>query len=411
MTHARQWMALGILAVAAIAIGGLVAQRLLEPAPSFERAAGPSAVPVEIAPVRRGAIERRRTFSGTLAASASTTIAPKVAGRIAALPLDVSDPIERGQVVATLDAAEFEQAVAEAEASLAVARARLEEAGSATELARLEYEQVQQLFDRDVASNFELDTDRAEYRSARAVELAAKAEVAGAEAALAGARLRLDDTQIRAEWMRGDASRLVAERLADEGDTVSANTPLLTLIELDPIEAIIFATERDYAALAPGQQVTLSTDAFPSRAWTGRVDRIAPVFEQGTRQARIEIRVDNPDQALKPGMFVRVDAVLGRERDATIVPAKSIARRDGRDVVFSVDTETSTATMVPIRRGIEHAGLVQVFADDGPLAPYVVTLGQQLLDERTEVSLPTDQSLAIDEPPTPDPPLGGAGEG
>ncbi len=101
-----------------------------------------------------------------------------------------------------------------------------------------------------------------------------------------------------AMWMKGKPS--------------AANTPLLKIVKLNPITAVIFITEKEYAGLQTGQQVSLVTDAYPDRVFAGVIERIAPVFREATRQARIEVQVDNSDLQLKPGMFVRATVVLDR---------------------------------------------------------------------------------------------------
>jgi RND family efflux transporter MFP subunit len=138
--------------------------------------------------------------------------------------------------------------------------------------------------------------------------------------------------------------------------------------------------------LAPGQPVTLVTDAYPARRWDGRVERVAPVFREGSRQARVEVTVPNEDEALKPGMFARVETVLDRRENATIVPVEALTDRDGREVVFIVDAEQSIALMVPVRVGIRQGGRVEVIGDS--IEGQVVTLGQQLLEEVSPITLP-----------------------
>lgn len=386
MKRAIIWIAGLAVAILLLAAGALVFRRLMQDGGATGGLRASSPVPVEIAPVEVGVIENRRVFSGALEATARVTIAPKVAGRIVSLPVDIADRVTRGQVVARLDSAEFEQSVAQADAELAVARASLVEAENALEIATREHDRVRTLHDRGVASSSQLDTARASSLAADANVQVARAQILRAEAALQAARIRLDYTTIRADWEEGDESRVVAERFAEEGDTVSASAPLLTIVELDPIDAVIYATERDYAMLAPGQPVTLSTDAFPQRIWSGEVARVAPVFREGSRQARVEVRVPNPEGALKPGMFVRVQTILGRDPDATIVPVEALAERDGRTVVFVVDPDHATARMTPVDVGIRDAGRVQVIGDG--VRGAVVTLGQQLLGETSDITVP-----------------------
>jgi RND family efflux transporter MFP subunit len=111
---------------------------------------------------------------------------------------------------------------------------------------------------------------------------------------------------------------VVAERFVEEGDTVSANSPLLSVVELDPLQAVIHATERDYGRLTRGQDALLSTDAWPGEIFPARIERVAPVFQENTRQARVELRVENADHRLKPGMFIRATVVLERAADALV---------------------------------------------------------------------------------------------
>lgn len=375
-----------VAAVIVAAVGVLVVLRLMRPDEAPSRGGGPTAVPVQVAAVEHGLIEDRRVFSGSLEATARVTIAPKVAGRITSLPLDIADPVRRGQVVAVLDSDEFEQAVAQVDAELAVANAELAEAQSAAEIAQRELERVQTLHERGVASDSQLDTARAEQLSKAAGVKVAEARLTRAGSAVESARIRLGYTTIRAEWESGDDTRVIAERFVEEGDTVSANTPLLSIIELNPIEAVIFATERDYAVLEPGQVVTLAADAYPDRQWSGSVARVAPVFEEGSRQARVEISVPNPDGLLKPGMFVRVEAVLGRADDATIVPVEALAERGGSSVVFVADQAGKKAVMVPVKVGIRQGDRVEVIGEG--VEGRVVTLGQQLLGDESDISLP-----------------------
>jgi RND family efflux transporter MFP subunit len=395
MKSARPWIFTVVVLAILAAIGLLVGWRFLEireeRASAGGRDGGASApAPVEIVPIERGAIQDRRVFSGTLEAVAMVTIAPKIAGRILSLPVDLSDTVSRGQVVAVLDSDEYQQAVAQSEAELAVANAELIEAQSAATIAARELERVKTLHERGVASDSQLDTVTAEQYSRSAAVEVAKAQVTRAEAALRAARIRLGYTTIRAEWEGGDEQRIVSERMAEEGDTVAANTPLLSIIELDPIDAAIFSTEREYALLERGQTVTVTTDAYPDRAWEGTVSRVSPVFREGSRQARVEVRVANADDALKPGMFVRVEATLRREQGATIVPVEALAQRDGQTVVFLVDPAKRVARMAPVRVGIRSGGRVQIFGDG--LEGHVVTLGQQLLEDATPVTLPSQDA-------------------
>ena len=375
-----------VLALLAGVIGWKVWQQLADTA--GERQAISRAVPVEVAAIERGAIELRRTFSGTLESLAQFSVAPKVGGRVEHLAVDLSDEVENGSVVATLDSDEYDQAVSQAEADLKVAEANLTEARSALEIAERSMQRQTVLSERGVASEAQFDTAKAEQLAATARVAVAEAQVVRARSALQTARIQLGYTQVRATWSGGDDKRLVSERMVEEGDTVAANTPLMSIVELDPIQAVLYVAERDYAQLKPGQPVTLWTDAYPGRQFTGEVARVSPVFQSSSRQARVELSVPNPDRLLKPGMFIRAEAVLGGAEDATIVPAEAIVMRADQAVVFVVDETKKTARLHPIQRGIADGGRVQVTGEG--LVGRVITLGQQLLDDGSPIMLPDD---------------------
>ncbi len=266
-----------------------------------------------------------------------------------------------------------------------MARANLTEAQSQLELARRELARATRLRERGMSSESQLDAAKADARAKRAHLQVARAQVTRARAALQTARIRLGYTEVTADWHGGGDRRVVAERYVDEGETVSANAPLLRIVELDPITAVLFVTERDYARLQADQHARFTTDAHPGASFVGRIARIAPVFRENTRQARVELRVDNPELRLKPGMFVRATVVMDRVAGTTIVPRQALTRRDGRSGVFVVEADGESVAWREVEVGIRQDERVQV--SGGGLEGRVVTLGQQLLDDGSPVSI------------------------
>ncbi len=161
------------------------------------------AVPVEVAPVESGLIRETRVLSGTLEASSRFVVASEVAGRIEHLAADLGDALERGQVIAELDDAEFVQAVAQAEAELAVRRAARDQAASTLDLATRAHERADALRQRGIASESEVDEAVATLKCSRAALAVAEAQVEQAAAALELARIRLGYTTVRAGWSGG----------------------------------------------------------------------------------------------------------------------------------------------------------------------------------------------------------------
>lgn len=376
-----------VLAALVLAIGWGLYNRLTEDKPE-QRRGGSGPAPVAVAPIEVGPITLRRTFSGTLESPNRFVAAAKVAGRIERLLVDVSDTVERGQVVAELDSDEYEQAVAQAEADLAVAKANRAEADNALEIANRNLDRIATLRTRGVASDSQEDTAKAEQLRREADVKVAQAQVTRAEAALASARIRLSYTKVTVSWTGGDDQRIVAERFADEGDTLSANSPIVSIVELDPIQGVVFVTERDYGRLSIGQAVELRADAYPNETFTGQIALIAPVFRETSRQARIELRAANTDHRLKPGMFIRATVELAQVDDAAIVPNEALARRGDVVGVFLVNEADMTVRWQPVTVGIREGNRVQITGEG--LSGRVVTLGQQMVDDGSKITIPDD---------------------
>ncbi|WP_260292837.1 efflux RND transporter periplasmic adaptor subunit [Sedimenticola hydrogenitrophicus] len=368
------------------ALGWQVYQRLLESGQKFSsRDMATRPIPVEVASVQQDSIQQQRTFSGTLQAQTETVVAPKVSGRIEQLNVDLADLVSPGQVVAQLDNDEYVQLVRQAEAELAVARANLAEAQSQLKIAERELQRIDKLRQRGVSSESQSDAAKADQLTKQVHVEVTRAQVTRAESALEGARIRLGYTTVTASWRGDSEQRVVAERYVDEGETVSANTPLLRIVELDPITVVFFVTERDYALLQQGQSANLTTDAYPGESFSGTVVRISPVFRESTRQAQVELRVTNPLLRLKPGMFVRVTVTLEQADDAVIIPEQALITRDGRSGVFVVSTDGETVNWRPVTLGIQQGSRVQVTGE--PLTGQVVVLGQQLLDDGSPIRI------------------------
>jgi RND family efflux transporter MFP subunit len=378
---------IAVLLIAAAA-GWLVLHQSPKEPGTGDSSRGTRPAPVEVAQVTHGPISLKRTFSGELEALAEFVVAPKVGGRVERIFVNIADLVERGQVVAELDNDEYIQAVAQAQADLAVARANLFEAKSALEIAGREFERTESLVKRGIASDSEYDAARQNQQAKQAQLNVAAAQVTKAESALETANIRLGYTKVTAGWTGGDDYRIVAERYVDEGQTVAANAPLLLIDDLDPIVGVVFVTERDYARLKPGQVVMLTTDAYPGEEFTGRIVRIAPVFQKATRQARIEMTIDNPHHRLKPGMFIRATVVLNRVPEATIVPEQALTIRNEKTGVFIVSDDGSSVSWREVSVGIREGDRVQV--DGQGLVGRVVTLGQQLVSDGSAITIPAD---------------------
>ncbi|MDH7493589.1 MAG: efflux RND transporter periplasmic adaptor subunit, partial [Candidatus Saccharicenans sp.] len=298
---------------------------------------------------------------------------------------------------AQLDDEEYRQQVLQAEADLKVARANFEEARSALELAKKDFERAQTLHQRGIYSDSQLDTARAQYQSRESAYKVSEAQVANREAALETARVRLSYTRIIATWESGAEVRYVGERFVDEGALLSVNTPIISIVELQPITAVIFATDKEYFRIQVGQPVTVSSTVFPDRKFSGRVVRVAPLLKETSRQARVEIDIPNEDSILKPGMFVNAEIEFARREKARLVPFSAVVTRGDQQGVFLADLENKKASFQPVKVGIIEGEKAEILDPPG-LEGYVVTLGQHLLQDGMGIILPEAQKPGEGQP-------------
>ena len=354
---------------------------------------GSKPAPIEVASIQQGSLSLLRTFSGTIEPQAQFTIAPKISGRIRQLHADVSDQVVLGQLVVEMEDAEFKQEVIEAEAQLSVAEANHVEAVSRLEISQRELNRTKTLYDRGIASESDFDVAQASFLTSQAAVKVAAANLKREQAMLRAARIRLGYTQVQAEWQKGDNERTVAERFFDEGNTVAANTPILSIVEINPVIAVIQVTEKDYPLIKLGQQAMVKTDAFPGRNFPGIVSRIAPIFRETSRQARMELEVANPDYLLKPGMFARCTLELQREEDAVSVPQIAIARRNNETGIFKVADDGTSVSWVPVKLGFKSGEYIQLL--EPRLSGKVVTLGQQFIKDGSKVRIASEMITTV----------------
>ncbi len=333
---------------------------------------GPQAVAVETGRVELMDLDERATFSGSLTASQSYILAPKVSGQLLRLNVNIGDTVRRGQVVAVLDDILPRQEYEKAKANLDLAASALAEAEKDLEISR-------QRLALDHISPSEFDRVNAQYISEQARYRVAVASKNSAET-------QLSNTQVKADWSGGGDSRVIGERFADAGQLMNPGTALVSVLDISTLVAEIDVIESDYARLQLGQPASISSDSWPGETFAGKIVRIAPLLDEQSRQARVEIEVANPAQKLKPGMYARVFVTYQTRRQAVTVPSSAIYSHKGQEGVFLVDKTSSKVSFVPVQKGIASQGRVEILSP--PLQGEVVTLGQDQLDDGSPVILP-----------------------
>jgi multidrug resistance efflux pump len=371
-----------LVGLALIALAGCNRSQAEAPAQG-KREAAPvfRAIPVTVGRAEARTVARSVETSGSLLAWEEVRATTEQPGTIARLRVDLGDRVTAGQVLADYDRREFELAVDQARAAVAVATANLrrqrdtlatleaEVARSQSQFdwAKSELDRSQQLFERQLIALREVDNARNGQNTASAQLAAAKvalaqhpdlvrgaeAELKRAEAALGIAEKRLQDTTVRSS-----ITGLVAKRHVSAGEFVKDNTPLFTLVVAHPLKYVGTIPERHAPELQVGQTVRLTVEAYPGREFTGSVLRLAPAVEVQTRTLVLEARVPNETGTLRPGFFAKGSVLTQASAAAVVVPADALIYVAGLSKVFVVTGTTVQERLV--RPGERQGPWIQI---------------------------------------------------
>ncbi|UQZ89363.1 hypothetical protein C4J81_09200 [Deltaproteobacteria bacterium Smac51] len=349
---------------------------------------GGQPVYVELGPATYGVMREVGLYYGSLTAAQSFTVAPRVGGELKKLLVDIGDRIESGQLLAQLDDDEYRLARDRAAHNVKLADAQYAEALANLDLAKSDMARQTSLTAKRIVTQSDYEAAENKLRQAEARLLVALSQLSGNKSQLDDAELRLSYTQVSAAWPEG-GYRYVAERLVDEGMLLTANTPVVSIVSLDPLLVVVEVIEKDYPKIQVGQEAELRTEAWPGEVFRGRVVRVAPVLSASSRQARVELEVDNTDLRLKPGMFTEVVFIFKETGEVWSVPQDVPFRRAEGFVIFVADPETHTVKMVPVTLGLVDQGRVEL-VDAPPIDRPVVYLGQHLLENGQGYKLPDE---------------------
>lgn len=283
----------------------------------------------------------RLPLSGSLAPLSQATVKSKVSGVVLETSVREGMNVSAGQVIARLDDADARARVAQQAAMLKEANARLA-------LATKNEANSQALLKQNYISQSSFDTTR------NSVELA-QAAVDAARAQLDLARIALNDTLIRAPL-----SGVVSKRFVQAGEKLSPDSPVMAIVDLQHLTLDAQVPASDIPRVQVGQDVRFKVDGFEAREFSGKVARINPAAEAGSRSMLVYISVANDDKLLRAGMFAKGEITTDKSGTRPIVPLAALRKDGARDVVYRVDGGKVVAQPVQLGMRNEDDGLAEV---------------------------------------------------
>jgi HlyD family secretion protein len=298
----------------------------------YRRADAHEAPAYRTAQIERGDLQATVSATGALSAVTTVQVGTQVSGQVSQILVDFNDHVKKGQLIARIDPTLQQQAVTDAEAGVARARADLDQA-------QRTYDRNKQLFDAKVLTAQEIETST--YGLATA-----KASMTSAQVALERARKNLSYTSIYAP-----IDGIVVERNVDAGQTVAASlsAPQLFLIanDLSRMQILASVDESDIGSIKDGQPVQFSVQTYPNQTFTGLVRqvRLQSTTTENVVNYTVVVEVDNRDGKLLPGMTATVSFLTGSATDAFIVPNAALRFRPTTEMMAQA-RGTSDSTRV-----------------------------------------------------------------
>ncbi|HEX6996552.1 MAG TPA: efflux RND transporter periplasmic adaptor subunit [Gammaproteobacteria bacterium] len=271
---------------------------------------------------------------GSVVAVQGTAVSAEADGVVRAILFEPGSTVEAGAPLVLLDD-EVEQS-------------QLRSAQAAAEVALLQYERAKRLIGERAISQADFDTAEANWKQA--------------EAHVDNLRALIAKKAVRAPF-----SGRIGIRRVSVGEFLAKGTPVASLQSLDPVYVEFSLPQQRLGELREGLAVDVRADAFPDRTFTGEVTAVEPHVDPATRNVRVQATFANADGALRPGMFVSVDVILGAARPVNVIPATAVAHSPLGDSVYVIEAaaeqpggQALVVRQQPVRLGPRRGDFVAV---------------------------------------------------
>lgn len=338
--------------------------------------------------------------SGSVEARETSNVAFQVPGKVARVLVEEGAAVRKGQLLAELDATDYQYALQAATGQVGMAEAaslKAQHGARAQELERArigfnraedEYRRMKQLYDAKALAPNDFHKVEAAYLAAREQyseaqegarredKAAARSAVEQAQAGALVAHKRLADTKLLAP-----ISGMIARRIVNPGETVGAGMPVFTIVDLNPVKVRVGVPETDIARVKAGQTASIQIPAMADRSFEGRVELVGVAAEPASRTYTVKILTPNPNHILRAGMIAEAQIRTDVTVHALTLPGEAILRDpQGATLVYVYFPERKRVYARRVQVGTVEGREVEITSglkgDE-----LVVVAGQQLVRE------------------------------
>jgi len=342
----RQAVAALVVLLVAGALAGAVALRLAKKAEEARDSERGKLVTLEFSPADLATVETRALprflpVAGTMQPVRQAMVKSKVSGDVRQITVREGDVVQAGQMLVRVDTADLDARLIERQGQLDSARAQLA-------LAEKTLSTNQKLLKQNFISQTAFDSSESTLNVSRGSVMSAEAQV------------RLAQNALKDSVATAPLSGIVAKRHVQQGEKVAFDTPLVTVVDLKEIELQALVPVVDIPELKLGMTVDLTVDGFGERRFTGRIERINPATEPGTRAILVFVGISNPNNELRGGMFATGRIAVAAGAPVMSLPAGAVRAEGGQTFVWVIEEGKLVKRMIVIGRRDEESGRVEI---------------------------------------------------
>jgi RND family efflux transporter MFP subunit len=359
----RRVLALSALALVALT-GALVAGTLprvrqtreLETAAAETMARSPR---VTVATARQASADAERALPGTTLPLLEAAIYSRTTGYVKRRLVDIGDHVEEGQLLAEIATPEIDAQLEQSRATLLQTKANLRRNKADEDFARSEERRYRQMVQTGSVGMEEYEGKVAASRVATAAVHATEATIQVNQADI----LRLSTLQ-SFEKVTAPFAGILTARNVDPGDLVTADSPttgrqMFHLMRTDTLRVFVDVPQVFATAVKVGQDAVVYRREEPNRLFKGTVTRTADALDLATRTLRTEVQVANPENALRPGMYLQVKFIFNHKSSPILIPSAAIVTRTDGPKVGVLD-DLHRVHYLPVRIGRDYGAEVEV---------------------------------------------------
>jgi membrane fusion protein, multidrug efflux system len=328
---------------------------------------GGAAVQTVTAPVQRMSVQREVDLSGTLLSPDQARISSEVAGIVREVRVQLGTEVRAGDVIARLEPRELQLALDRAESALRMVEAQLgidrsqdkappaddqiatvRQAAANRDDAHNAFERAQLLSTRGLLTQADRDTAETRLKVAEANYQATLDSIHSLKASLQDRRAsyELAQKKLADAVIKTPVAGAISERLIQPGEFIRENTPVATIVQVNPLRLKSAIQEKHASLIRPGQTVQFDVEAFLDRKFQGKIAYVSPAVDQTTRTFAVEAVVENSDRQLKPGFFAKGVVLTHVDDNVIATPEDAISTLAGVSTVYVIEGGKARAQQV-----------------------------------------------------------------